>query len=348
MPTHYRDLIHWLSPVSLLLTLLASPAGWAEAPTRYLLIPKQENSEFFERAKAGCISAARTLADTECLYRGPALTDFRAQDQLLQQLLNEQLDGVAISVVRSDYLATNAVAAARTRGIPVVTFDADFDEQDLAAQPGLRRTFIGTDNFQLGFALGERLRQLRPNGGTLCILNGHPDSHNLQLRQQGLRASLKQSRHRLDLRLAESDWQEHPRCPLYNGDDMQVALAQLQHMLRESSQQDEGLALVTLGFWPQLHPDYADTVAPFRALLDRHHTLLLFADTLDRQLQHLANGLSHGNVGQMPDVMGYEAIMMLERINTRRAVPRRVVTPLRICYRSDAPGCQPQNDRQPP
>ena len=54
----------------------------------------------------------------------------------------------------------------------------------------LRFAYIGTDNFELGKSLGEQLKKLRPNGGTLIMHSGRPDSPNLNLRLMGVRSAL--------------------------------------------------------------------------------------------------------------------------------------------------------------
>jgi len=45
-----------------------------------------------------------------------------------------------------------------------MTLDADLKKEDAA----LRKTYLGTDNYLMGFRLGEYLKKAKPNGGTFA------------------------------------------------------------------------------------------------------------------------------------------------------------------------------------
>ena len=61
---------------------------------------------------------------------------------------------------------------AKAANIPVVTFDTDVLPEDA----GLRSTYIGTDNYEFGKVLGEKVLESKKKGGTVCIQSGAPAS----------------------------------------------------------------------------------------------------------------------------------------------------------------------------
>ncbi len=325
----------------LLLPLLLLSTAVSQADDRvFALVPKQLNSEFFELSRRGCLDAAE-IVGVRCLFRGASSTDFRDQDRIINELIDQGIDGLAVSVVRSAYLASHSIARAQSLGIPVVTFDADFAAAELSLRPLLRLAYIGTDNHALGRALGQQLRALKPEGGRLCVLAGHRDSDNLQQRIDGIRTSLGGSAQPVGQPLAGAGgWTEHPRCPLFSADDPEKALNQLLFMLKEAEQRPESIdALVSIGYWAQMSPRYVEGIAEFGDLLDRRGVVLLMTDTLNLQLDYLSRGLAHGNVGQDPYQMGYQAIETLQRIVSGKRYPALIHTPLIYCTGDNVDHC---------
>src|SRR5574339_213156 len=48
--------------------------------------------------------------------------------------------------------------------------DADLTKEDAS----LRKTYLGTDNYTMGFRLGEYFKQHKPDGGKVCTIQGNP------------------------------------------------------------------------------------------------------------------------------------------------------------------------------
>lgn len=142
---------------------------------KFAVVPKF-NSVFFEQSGNGCKFAAAQIEGVECIYRGPEKGDVRMQDKIIEQLISEGIDGIAVAVTESAFLARSSIQKARKAGIPVITYDSDFDAPTHEKYENLSLAYIGTDNFEFGKALGEQLKKLRPNGGKLLIQTGRPDS----------------------------------------------------------------------------------------------------------------------------------------------------------------------------
>ena len=94
-------------------TMLAAPAGAADK-LKFAVVPKAMNNPFFDIARDGCMKRAKELGNVECLYRGPIEHEPATQVQIIQDLITQRVDGLAISV--SDVgAATGVIGGARRR-----------------------------------------------------------------------------------------------------------------------------------------------------------------------------------------------------------------------------------------
>ena len=67
-----------------------------------------------------------------------------------------------------------------------MTIDADFTKEDA----GVRKTYLGTDNYKMGFRIGEYIKEKKPDGGKICTIQGNPAADNILRRAQGMRDAL--------------------------------------------------------------------------------------------------------------------------------------------------------------
>ncbi len=299
---------------------------------RLALIPKEINNPFFIASGEGCRVAAAKLNNVECIFRGSNNIDVRAQDRLISNLIDEGVDGIAVSVSQSEYLASHSIQKAIKRGIPVITYDADFDRETLAKYQNLRLAYVGSDDFKLGKALGEQLKLHRPNGGSLIIQSGRPDSPNLKLRVMGVRSALAGESYLIppgERLTGKNGWIESSE-PLYNLGQFDNALRDLKTVL--NSYQDREIdAFIAVGGWPQFIDGYRELVEPYKMQLQHKEIILLIADTAKIQLEYLQDNLAHGNIGQNPFEMGKQAILTLYKIINQQAYEKEVTIPLTYC-----------------
>ena len=313
----------WL-PCLLLFSEFVSSKEWV-----FALVPKKASSPFYMAAGEGCDAAAKTLKDVKCIFRGSLKTnDVRKQDKILSQLIDEGVDGIAVAVTQSDFLANNSMQKAYEAGIAVVAFDADFNER----HQYLRKAYIGTNNFELGQALGQAVLKLRPHGAQLCIHTGRLDSPNLNLRIMGLRSILSGNKYqnppgkRL---VGENGYSEWSRCPLPHFGDFNRAISQMQLVFEKGKSAN---TLIGVGGGPQnAVGQYQKLMLANKEDLDSHKFVIVFADTNASQLGHLRDGLSHYNVGQNPYDMGRQAILTLHKIVSKQQYPKTLYTPLTLC-----------------
>jgi len=267
---------------------LTAPA--AAQTLKFAIVPKAMNNPYFDLSRDGCMKRAKELGNIECIYKGPVEHEPASQAQIIQDLISQKVDGIAISV--SDAAAAvRVIKAARDAGIPVITFDAD-------APASARQAHVGTDNRAMGRALGEELLKLRPEGGKYAMVSGGPAAANLKDRVEGVRDALKGSK-----------WTEVSGSPTYCNDDLALAVQQMQDL---KTANPDLAAIVPVGGWPMFVPEaYKSFVNKNKSAMDQGKFSLVVADTLKVQLELLRDGYANALVGQRPYEMGEKAMDIL-------------------------------------
>lgn len=283
---------------------------------KFAVIPKNTNSSFFKEAKLGCKKAAKDLGNVECIYIGKDEANPRYQLKIIEDLITMGIDGISISIIRSDFLEENKIFEKLLHAnIPLITFDSDISEDLLIKYPNIRLSYIGTDNFEFGKKLGETLVSVRPQGGSVCIQSGWEHSNNLNERIKGIRSVLNKTKL----------WKESPRCPLYCNDDEDRAVFQLKVILSKVD------AFVAVGGWAQYSTNYKKDLQPHIDNLIKNKKTLIMGDTTQIQMKLFKERLSFYNIGQNPFKMGEESIKTLYKIKTGQEYKKIIYTPLTNC-----------------
>jgi ribose transport system substrate-binding protein len=196
---------------------LALSASSALAQKKELVIVvKGLDNPFFEAIHQGCEKWNKENASSpyQCFYTGPASTSDEAGEvQIVGDMLGKS-DTAAIAISPSNApLIANAVKSANPKN-PVMTVDADLKKEDSA----LRKTYLGTDNYQMGYRLAEYVKKAKPNGGTVCFIEGNVAADNILRRASGSRDALS-GKKGLDRLNGEGGWTELAGCPVFTNDD---------------------------------------------------------------------------------------------------------------------------------
>lgn len=284
------------------------------------LVPKNVNNPFFDQARDGCKKAEKELGGKiECLYVGPGEHGGgEEQVQMVNDLIRKKVDGLVVSPSNAAAMA-GPLAEAKKAGIPVLTFDADLLEKDKA----LRIAYVGTHNYEIGVGLAEIVKQIKPNGGTICIQSGGAAAANHNERMQGIRDTLsgKKSDKAPGERLTgQNGWTEIAGCPLYTDDDFNRAVQQMEDVLAKNPNLD---AFVPTGGFPQFVPDaYRRVASKYKDRIASKSLALVVADTLPVQMKLMEEGLSLGQVGQRPFEMGYKTMYYMVDIIEKKQNPK--------------------------
>jgi len=320
------------------LTFLASSV--AAKQLVFALVPKTESYGFFKQSEQGCIEAAKAL-ELRCIFIGPDTVNYKQQDKIIEQLIAQKVDGIAISVTQSTYLAKNSMQKARKAGIPVVTFDADFDIATRIKFPGIRKSYIGSNNFELGLLLGRQLKKLRPQGGRIIIQSGRPDSANLNERIVGIRTFLSGEHSSVFTggKLVNNNGWSEEIDPLFSYGNPKRAKDQMRAAFK--SEQHQFDAFVAVGGWAQFDARaYRKMMRPYKSKLTNKEVFVVMADTDKGQLELVKEGISHVNIGQNPYEMGKIAVQVLHRIVTKQDFKEINYTPLILCNQQNYIECK--------
>ena len=152
---------------------LTTGAATAEShePVRIALLVKALGIGFFEAARDGAEEAAEELGNVEIIYTGPTDTTAEGQIEVINSLIAQGVDAIAISANDPDAVAP-ALKRAMQRGITVISWDSGVaeDARALHLAPS-SDALIG--NMILKLAADEL-----PDGGQVAVLSATSTSTN--------------------------------------------------------------------------------------------------------------------------------------------------------------------------
>lgn len=104
------------------------PAGAASRPVRIVFVPKVAGIPYFEAMNTGGQAAAKQLG-VEWTSTGPATVDPAAQVSIMRNLVDQQVDVIAIAPNDPKAVAP-VIRDARAKGVHVITSDTDAPSTD--------------------------------------------------------------------------------------------------------------------------------------------------------------------------------------------------------------------------
>ncbi len=144
---------------------VAMAATGASAETvRIALVVKAQGIGFFEAAAKGAEEAAAELGDVEIIYTGPTDTTAEGQIEVINSLIAQGVDAIAISANDPDALVP-ALQKAMERGITVISWDSGVAE-------GGRQMHLNPSSTELiGNTIIKLAADHMPDGGDVAILS---------------------------------------------------------------------------------------------------------------------------------------------------------------------------------
>ncbi len=304
----------------------------------FALVPKAMNNPFFDLARDGCYKAQEELADVTCEYIGPGEHTEMEQIQIVQDLISKGVDGIAVAPSNAPAMA-KALRAAQEAGIAVMTWDSDLLPEDA----GLRTTYVGTYNYDIGVNLAKLAMARHADGGTICLQTGGAAAANHNERLKGARDTLAGADTGTPpgaTLAGEGGWTEISGCPLITNDDGNVAVNGMTDIL--AANPDLTVFLSTGAFTQWYDNAYRQAVEPYMGRLNDGSLTIVVADTLPMQMEQLAEGLANGNVGQRPFEMGYMSMYIMKDIVEGKQVDDPIYTGLDVCSNDNHDSCLAQ------
>jgi len=322
-------------PLLIAAAALALSAGPALAKKQLVIVVKGLDNPFFEAINQGCQKWNKENASSEyeCFYTGPASTsDEAGEAQIVQDMLGKA-DTVAMAISPSNAKLIAQTIKTANPSIPVMTLDADLRKEDA----GLRKTYLGTDNYLMGFRLGEYVKKDKPNGGTLCLILGNAAADNILRRAAGTRDALA-GKKGLDRLKGEGGWTEVAGCPVFTNDDGPKGVQAMADILAANPKLD---AFVLEGGWPLFGAPqpYRQLTTQFKAQIENKQLVIVAADTIGEEVAIAKEGRVNALVGQRPFEMGYKAPSVMIDLIQGKKVDDPVFTGLDECTRETADTC---------
>ncbi|MBK5565462.1 sugar-binding protein [Ensifer sp. 2YAB10] len=314
---------------------LATGTAGAQEKKQLVIVVKGLDNPFFEAINQGCQkwNKENTSSEYECFYTGPASTsDEAGEAQIVQDMLGKpSTAAIAISPSNAKLIAQTLKTANPT--VPVMTLDADLAKEDA----GLRKTYLGTDNYMMGSRIAEYIKKAKPKGGKICTIEGNPGADNILRRAQGMRDVLTGKEGLTELK-GEGGWTEVAGCPVFTNDDGAKGVQAMTDILAANPDLD---AFGIMGGWPLFGAPqpYRDLFKPMADKIAKNEFVIGAADTIGDEVAIAKEGLVTALVGQRPFEMGYKAPSVMMDLIAGKPVEDPVFTGLDECTKDTADTC---------
>ena len=322
----------WVVGAALVALAVAGPAAAQQKKTLAVVVKGLDNP-FFTVLGDGCAlwNKENPTSEYTCLYTGPASSaDEAGEVKLVEDLINKGVAGIAISP--SNAPAMGKMLKAKAPKMPIMTIDADLAEADRA----LRKTYLGTNNYDMGVLMAKHLKGLKPRGGTVCMQLGNVAADNINARAAGFRDTIA-GKKGVNKLAGDGGWTEIAGCPLFTNDQIDLANQQMADVFTKNPKLD---AFILVGGWAQFGPQaYAQVTNQVMAKLRSKDLIIIAGDTLPPQLAALKEGRSHAQIGQRPFEMGHRAPAVLIDLIKGTKVADPLYTGLDECVPTNLDKC---------
>ena len=156
------------------LSLAASLMGtsaMAQDDMRIALVVKALGIGFFEAAAEGAEEAAKELGGVEIIYTGPTDTTAEGQIEVINSLIAQGVDAIAVSANDTDALVPT-LKKAMQRGITVISWDSG------VAEDGRMVHLNPSSNALIGNMIIKLAADHLPDGGDVAVLSATTTSTN--------------------------------------------------------------------------------------------------------------------------------------------------------------------------
>jgi rhamnose transport system substrate-binding protein len=159
-----------IGSVAVAAALAAAPAQ-AQDQKRIALVVKALGIGFFEAAAKGAQEAADELGDVEIIYTGPTDTTAEAQIDVINSLIAQKVDAIAVSANDRDALVPT-LKKAMDRGITVISWDSG------VAPEGRLMQLNPSSNALIGNMIIKLAADNLPEGGDVAVLSASATATN--------------------------------------------------------------------------------------------------------------------------------------------------------------------------
>lgn len=179
-----------------------SAAPVKNEPKTYAFVAKDVNNPYMKQVYKGFETACAELG-TNSLYKGPDSTDADMQADIINQLVKEKIDGIAVAANDADILR-QPLEKAMNSGIPVISLDS-------AVNKDSRMTHVQqADPEIIGRGLIQSAAEMVNYNGGIAILSSTEQAANQNLWIEWMQKELKEN---------EDKYKQTPLIAIVYGDD---------------------------------------------------------------------------------------------------------------------------------
>jgi rhamnose transport system substrate-binding protein len=146
-------------------------AAQAQDTVKIALVVKSLGNGFFDAANKGAQEAAKEIGNVEIIYTGPTKATAEAQIEVVNSLIAQQVNAIAISANDADALVP-ALKKAMERGITVISWDSG------VAPEGRQMHLNPSDTNLIGETIIKLAADYLPEGGEVAILSASSTATN--------------------------------------------------------------------------------------------------------------------------------------------------------------------------
>jgi ribose transport system substrate-binding protein len=289
------------------LTALAGCGGGQSRPRVAFVSNNPE--DFWTIAEAGATQAAAE-ENVELIFRRPERGEAAAQREVIDRLLNQGIQGIAVSVINPE--GQQAYLGDIAARVPLLTVDND-------APGSHRRAYIGTNNYAAGRAVGKLVRRALPDGGTVVFFVGDLAALNARQRRQGVIDELANAPEPADVvhfeptpdggtvggkyKLYERTWTDQPEGAQKAKENAVQAINALKDV--------KGVCMV--GLWAYNPPQILSAVkdAVEKDIVKSGQIKIVGFDEAFYTLDGVRDGLIEATVVQQPFEFGYRSVKVM-------------------------------------
>lgn len=154
-----------------LTAVMFSAAPSAMAATKIALVVKTLGNGFFDAANKGAQEAAKELGDVEVIYTGPTTATAEGQIDIINALIAQNVNAIAISANDADALVP-VLKKAMDRGITVISWDSG------VAPEGRQMNLNASGITLIGDTIIKMAADALPDGGDVAILSASSTATN--------------------------------------------------------------------------------------------------------------------------------------------------------------------------
>jgi ribose transport system substrate-binding protein len=275
---------------------------------RIAVIPKATSHEFWLSVQDGALAAGQELK-VDVLWNGPpAETDYSRQMQIVDSMVSQRVDGIALAASESTALVA-PVERAIAAGIPVTIFDSGLNTDKFLS-------YVATDNVEVGRIGARALVSFFGSKGKVALLMHAPGSASTMDREKGFREVI--TREYPDVRIVAEQFGMSDRAKSRGAaENILTAHPDLKGIFASAEPASVGAALAIAA----------------RQASDR--TSLVGVDSSEKMIDDLRSGAMDAMVVQDAHRLGFEAVRTLVDKLDGKTPPKRIDLSGRLIKKSD-------------